>query len=257
MPEVNGEEYLWLKATGSFPRAMKLKVMLLLLKISKRYREPSKYCCQREWDMGTPRMKESGIHDNIPIFTRGGNNSFQRIPENPFRGSAMDYIEPLASRKESPSTLMSALFSSLMQEHVQWKRGYVRQSINTYSHVHCFSFNTSWALPFIGTFLGSEDTKMNKYVPDIKLLRGYCRDKSGLFRYRSELWTCILGGSQIAKPGWWEKTRKKLGRGVEVEKPRKLRTKSSATGQTDIAWDVPRMVIVVNRMGNPKWFASL
>lgn len=33
---------MWLKATGSFPKAMKLKMMLLLLKISKRYREPSK-----------------------------------------------------------------------------------------------------------------------------------------------------------------------------------------------------------------------
>lgn len=43
---------------------------------------------------------------------------------------------------------------------------------------------------------------------------------------------------------------------MDVEKPRKLKTRLSAGGQRELAWGVPRMVTVVDRM-TVKWFASL
>lgn len=44
---------------------------------------------------------------------------------------------------------------------------------------------------------------------------------------------------------------------MDVEKPRKLKTRLSARGQRKIAWSVLEWSLWLTEWGTPKWFASL
>lgn len=96
--------------------------------------------------------------------------------------------EPLASRKESPSTLISVSLSfSNAGAHLMVKRVRHLQMHSRQFDVGCTATFTLFfqqcflhAISIAGAILGSEDTKMKKYVPDIEEYLCHCGDKSSL-----------------------------------------------------------------------------
>lgn len=85
------------------------------------------------------------------IFAREGNNTFQRILMKVNTKMVQPWVAQslLLLEKKSLYTNVWSFFSFLTREHIQWKGGYVRLSINTfllteyvsYSHIHVFLFS--------------------------------------------------------------------------------------------------------------------
>ena len=80
MPEVNGEESLRLKATGSFPRALKLKMMLFLLKIRRGTGSNRSIVAKKDGIWGFLERKRMVFVITYSFLPEeGDNNSFQRF----------------------------------------------------------------------------------------------------------------------------------------------------------------------------------